>query len=204
MNLFRELNQRSRPSFEFKRVQLGFHVYACIASLALFLFMQIPKYRAHKAFVADMTQKKEEFDVKLQELLQKADKIAESEKGLRIAAAKAMKDQEEAIKDGQNRSVAVISSSLDGTWTAVMWKLITFAEAVLVQRIEMGGAGDGQSQNAEKKVIIEGAAKDLAALTSWVESLSVNLPSSSFVVERHSVGTDKGFPVNFRLSARIL
>lgn len=212
MNLFSGLVKSESPKLELKKIKVGVYTYFMAAGLILFCAVLIPKYFNFKKELKNLANERADLENQI------AAKVKESEeRAERIAQKKAAVAQ--ALKDGNERAPAAVpSSSLDGTWTAILWKLITFADEVTVDKILMGSGDNAAPQNGPnfqnpadsmqgqdgKMVTLEGNASSLGSLTRWIELLSQNLPASVFSVEKQSVVNDKNFPITFKLVARVL
>lgn len=214
MNLFAGLSEKQQTrSFNLKNVKLGVHAYFCLGVTAIFLGVGIPAYRAHKSETTELAEQVAKVESEIQEIVRQSEEQAEREKQLKIAAKKALEEGQKTREVATNVPVSTTSSPMDGSWTAVIWKLVTFADGINVDKIELGRVpvqpGTQIPEQVvdnpkEKKVTVEGSASSLSTLAGWMEVLTKNLPNSNFVVDRHGTGPDKAFPVTFRLVARVL
>jgi hypothetical protein len=200
MNLFAGLLKQKTPQRSVK-IEMGVHGYFSIAIAVLFVAIAIPSWRSHQTVLEELKSSQDKFNSEIESLIKSSEERAARRTAHKVAAKQMLE------KQTKERELAGVSSRLDGTWTAILWKLVTFAEGIAVDRIDLGKKEPNAPQSGvaynEKSVVLEGNAKSLETLTEWMEVLTHNLPNSNFVIDRHGVGDDKAYPVKFRLVARM-
>jgi hypothetical protein len=106
------------------------------------------------------------------------------------------------------------SDGLDGTWTSLMWKIATGADVgIALEKLGLNEIGSKPPSNGgtpppqetaglAREVVLEGEARSLRDVTSWLEELTRRIPGFAFVIEHQDASKNPDFPVGFKVIAR--
>lgn len=182
MNLFRRLDGRKKSHTAFP-----VHLLASIVVLALGLgWIGVSSYSGYMKRAAIKRNIQQE-QAKLQQLRARQMGVA------------------------QTRGSAHFGADVDRNWDLVVWNLSTFTrKGIEVQRMDLNHFTDVKAdkntnvKTTIRQVVIEGHAESMVALEDWIKGLVANLKEYDFELNRQQRLTAGQFPVQFRITAKVL